>query len=59
MCFCNPLEGILALFSTHPSVADRIDALVQYAGGRMPKVALAPSASAPKEPWLNGLKKQA
>jgi heat shock protein HtpX len=59
MCFCNPLEGILALFSTHPSVADRIDALVQYGGGRMPRVALETSASAPKGPWAGGLKKQA
>ena len=49
----------MALFSTHPSVADRIDALVQYAGGRMPQVARETPAPASKGPWSNGLKKQA
>ncbi len=42
MCFCNPVEGFRALFSTHPPVADRVEALVQYAGGRLPQVAPAP-----------------
>ncbi len=38
MCFCNPLEGFQALFSTHPPVAARVEALVRYAGGRMPQI---------------------
>jgi len=59
MCFCNPLEGILALFSTHPPVAKRVEALVQYAGGRRPHAALPGSAPTPAGPWSNTLKKQA
>jgi heat shock protein HtpX len=59
MCFCNPLEGILALFSTHPPVAKRVEALVQYAGGRRPHAVLPGSAPTPAGPWSNTLKKQA
>lgn len=36
MCFCNVATGVDAWFSTHPPVAERIEALVLHAGGRMP-----------------------
>jgi heat shock protein HtpX len=52
MCFCNPAEGILGLFSTHPPVADRVEALVEYAGGRLPQSAPEPVADAyAAGPW--------
>ena len=34
MCLDNPRSGFADLFSTHPSVDVRVDALVRYAGGR-------------------------
>lgn len=33
MCLDNPRSGFADLFSSHPSIDDRIDALVKYAGG--------------------------
>ena len=33
MCLDNPRSGFADLFSTHPSVDKRVDALVRYAGG--------------------------
>ena len=36
MCFDNPHSGFSDLFSTHPAVDKRIEALVQTAGGRDP-----------------------
>jgi heat shock protein HtpX len=35
-CVDNPREGFAALFATHPSVENRVAALVQYAGGHDP-----------------------
>jgi len=37
MCVDNPRSGFSDLFATHPSIDDRIDALVRYAGGRRPE----------------------
>jgi heat shock protein HtpX len=37
-------EGVYALFATHPPISKRIDALVQYAGGRT-------TEPAPAGPW--------
>ncbi|TDR90488.1 M48 family metallopeptidase [Enterovirga rhinocerotis] len=63
LCLDNPRSGIQDLFATHPSIADRIDALRRYAGGT-PAIDAAPepvsqgpasvsSASAPAlgNPW--------
>ncbi len=38
MCFENDPDDIADLFSTHPSIAKRIQALVETAGGRMPEM---------------------
>jgi heat shock protein HtpX len=34
--FLDDDEGVMGLFATHPPIAKRIDALVRYAGGRLP-----------------------
>ncbi|APF36097.1 peptidase M48 Ste24p [Chelatococcus daeguensis] len=39
MCVDNPRSGFADLFATHPSIEDRIDALVRFAGGRRPEPA--------------------
>lgn len=36
MCFENDPDGFDDLFSTHPSITKRVQALVEMAGGRMP-----------------------
>ncbi|WP_411026425.1 M48 family metalloprotease, partial [Salmonella sp. s54550] len=36
MCFENDPDDFADLFSTHPSVTKRVQALIQTAGGRMP-----------------------
>ncbi len=36
MCIDNPREGFADLFATHPPVASRIAALIQFAGGHDP-----------------------
>ena len=58
MCFCHPVDGLSGLFSTHPPVAERIDALVRHAGGRLPQSAPPPAAIA-AGPWSHSQKKQA
>src|SRR6202000_1341418 len=48
LCVDNPREGFSDLFATHPSVEQRVQALVKFAGGRDPgPLALPPSAG----PW--------
>jgi heat shock protein HtpX len=43
MCVDNPREGFVDLFATHPAVADRVAALVKFAGGHDPgPIELAP-----------------
>jgi heat shock protein HtpX len=34
LCLDNPREGFSNLFATHPSIEERIEALVRYGGGR-------------------------
>lgn len=36
MCIDNPRSGFADLFATHPAIEDRVDALVKFAGGRLP-----------------------
>src|SRR3712207_7438382 len=36
MCLDNPRSGFADLLSSHPTIQERIDALVRYAGGRAP-----------------------
>jgi heat shock protein HtpX len=59
MCIDNPREGFGELFDTHPSVDNRVTALIKFAGGHDPgPIALPPQASeadddqtAPAGPW--------
>jgi heat shock protein HtpX len=49
LCVDNPREGFSDLFATHPSVEQRVQALVKFAGGHDPgPLALLPS---PPGPW--------
>lgn len=45
MCLDNPREGFADLFATHPSVASRVKALVQFAGGHDPGPLALPSSA--------------
>ncbi|GEP10709.1 M48 family metallopeptidase [Methylobacterium gnaphalii] len=36
LCFDNPRVGFTDFFATHPPIEARIDALMRYAGGRLP-----------------------
>jgi heat shock protein HtpX len=59
MCIDNPREGFGELFDTHPSVDNRVAALVKFAGGHDPgPIALPPpedeadaDQAAPAGPW--------
>jgi heat shock protein HtpX len=54
MCVDNPREGFSNIFDTHPSVDDRVAALVKFAGGHDPgPLALSPPKDdAPTSPAL-------
>ncbi|WP_407159211.1 M48 family metallopeptidase [Bradyrhizobium sp. STM 3557] len=47
LCVDNPREGFADLFATHPSVEQRIQALVKFAGGRDPGPLALPEPDAP------------
>jgi heat shock protein HtpX len=51
MCVDNPREEFADLFDTHPPIADRITAIIKFAGGHDPgPLALpAPGESAPEQ----------
>ncbi|MET0605059.1 MAG: M48 family metallopeptidase [Beijerinckiaceae bacterium] len=54
MCIENHKAGIADLFATHPPIEQRIEALVQHAGGHMPIEAaqqLPPSFPSAPGPW--------
>lgn len=46
----NP-PGFFGMFATHPPIDKRIEALSQYAGGRVAPHTLNPSAQSSKSPW--------
>ncbi|MCB8821152.1 M48 family metallopeptidase [Microvirga rosea] len=50
LCLDNPRSGFADLFATHPSVEDRIAALVRYAGGHAPASEAQPPATEPAAP---------
>ena len=56
MCIDNPREGFGELFDTHPTVENRVEALVKYAGGHDPGPIALPAeagddeSSGPNEP---------
>ncbi|KAB0265779.1 M48 family metallopeptidase [Microvirga brassicacearum] len=49
LCLDNPRKGFSDLFATHPSIEDRIDALVRYAGGQ-PVIDALPSPAVAGDP---------
>jgi heat shock protein HtpX len=50
MCLDNPRSGFADLFSTHPSVDSRVEAIVKFAGGHDPgPIALPPPPESPKD----------
>src|SRR5215471_2323901 len=46
MCVDNPRSGFADLFSTHPSIDSRVEALVKFAGGHDPGPLALPEAAA-------------
>jgi heat shock protein HtpX len=47
MCLDNPRSGFADLLSSHPTIPERIDALVRYAGGQAPAAPALADALAP------------
>ncbi|GHA83651.1 protease HtpX [Algimonas arctica] len=64
MAIYNPRTGLAGLFTTHPPIEKRIDALVQYGGGRVgttsrparraPDTVPSPSSKPNRNPWRRG-----
>ncbi len=50
LCVDNPREGFGELFDTHPTVADRVAALIKYAGGHDPGPIALPEPDAEETP---------
>jgi heat shock protein HtpX len=49
MCVDNPRSGFADLFATHPSIDDRVAAIVRFAGGHDPGPIALPEPDAPQE----------
>jgi heat shock protein HtpX len=49
MCVDNPRSGFVDLFATHPSIDNRVDALVKFAGGHDPGPIAIPDYDQPTE----------
>ena len=49
MCVDNPRSGIADLFATHPSIDNRVAAIVRFAGGRDPGPIALPEPEAPQD----------
>jgi len=52
MCFENDPDDFADLFSTHPSITKRVQALVEKAGGRMPDMPPHPPSAVQQRPDL-------
>ena len=50
LCLDNPRSGLQDMFATHPSIADRIEALRRYAGGHVEIAAAVPAETATDAP---------
>lgn len=50
MCIENERSGFVDLFATHPSIEDRVEALVKFAGGHVPAPGQKPTPSFLPEP---------
>jgi heat shock protein HtpX len=64
MAIYNPRTGLAGLFTTHPPIEKRIDALVKYGGGRVgttsrpmrrvPETLSSPTSKPKRNPWRGG-----
>ena len=49
MCVDNPRSGIADLFATHPSIDNRVAAIIRFAGGHDPGPIALPEPEAPQD----------
>jgi heat shock protein HtpX len=53
MCVDNPRSGIADLFATHPSIDNRVAAIIRFAGGHDPGPIALPELDAPQDETLH------